>query len=81
MSQTADGNLKMLAAEGESIPGPTMQIGNTNSRLKFNLDPATFMDTWAQEGPTHHVALGIGCQKNRIRKLARLMDLDLVTVG
>ncbi|MCA9450875.1 MAG: arabinose isomerase, partial [Candidatus Omnitrophica bacterium] len=35
LSQTADGRLKMLAAEGESIPGPTLQIGNTNSRLKF----------------------------------------------
>ncbi len=81
MTQTADGNLKMLTAEGESIAGPTMQIGNTNSRLKFNLDPATFMDRWAEEGPTHHVALGVGSQKNRVRKLARLMEIDLVTVG
>jgi L-arabinose isomerase len=32
LTQTADGRLKMLAAQGESIPGETMQIGNTNSR-------------------------------------------------
>jgi L-arabinose isomerase len=81
MTQTADGNLKMLTAEGDSIPGPTMQIGNTNSRLKFGLDPAAFMDRWSEEGPTHHVALGVGRQENRIRKLARLMELDLITVG
>ena len=31
VSQTADGRLKLLAAEGESIPGPTFRIGNTNS--------------------------------------------------
>ncbi len=80
VTQSADGNLKWLQAQGESIPGPTMQIGNTNSRLKFGLDPATFMDSWSEEGPTHHVALGIGNQMNRIRKLARLMEINLVTV-
>src|SRR5439155_22650341 len=36
MTQTADGRLKMLAAEGESIPGATLQVGNTNSRLRFS---------------------------------------------
>lgn len=81
LTQTADGRLKMLAAEGESIPGETLQIGNTNSRLKFNLDPATFMDRWCEEGPTHHVALGVGHQVSKIRKLARLLDLELIVVG
>ncbi|MEO9177191.1 MAG: L-fucose/L-arabinose isomerase family protein, partial [Gaiellales bacterium] len=32
VTQTADGRLKLLAAEGESIAGPTFRIGNTNSR-------------------------------------------------
>ncbi len=81
MTQTADGRLKMLAAEGESIPGDTMQIGNTNSRLKFKLDPATFMNTWCEEAPTHHCALGIGHQVGKIRKLARLMNLELSVIG
>ncbi|MEO1663085.1 MAG: L-fucose/L-arabinose isomerase family protein [Chloroflexota bacterium] len=81
MTQTADGRLKMLAAEGESIPGDTMQIGNTNSRLKFALDPATFMNTWCEEAPTHHVALGVGHQLGKIRKLARLLDIELAVVG
>jgi L-arabinose isomerase len=81
VTQTADGRLKMLAAEGESLPGPTLQIGNTNSRLKFGLDPAEFMNRWAQEGPTHHCALGIGHQVSKIRKLARLLNIELVVVG
>lgn len=81
LTQTAEGRLKLLAATGESLPGPTMQIGNTNSRLRFNLDPAAFMDAWAMQGPTHHVALGIGNQLGKIRKLARLLDLELVVVG
>jgi L-arabinose isomerase len=81
LTQTADGRLKMLASEGESIPGPTLQIGNTNSRLKFSLDPAEFMNRWAEQGPTHHCALGVGHQLGKIKKLARLLDIELVVVG
>ncbi|HEX9921355.1 MAG TPA: hypothetical protein VGD99_01715 [Anaerolineae bacterium] len=53
-----------------------MQVGNTNLRLKFKLDPAEFMNHWAEQGPTHHVALGVGHQLGKIKKLARLLDLD-----
>jgi L-arabinose isomerase len=81
ITQTADGRLKMLAAEGESIPGPTLQVGNTNSRIRFSLDPAEFVDRWALEGPTHHCALGVGRQLGKIKKLARLLGLELVIVG
>jgi L-arabinose isomerase len=81
MTQTADGRLKMLAAEGESIPGDTLQIGNTNSRLKFKLDPATFMNEWAEQAPTHHVALGVGNQLPKIKKLARLLNVELAVIG
>jgi L-arabinose isomerase len=80
LSQTAEGKFKLMAAEGESIPGDTMQIGNTNSRLKFSLDPADFMNRWCEHGPTHHVALGTGHQLARIRKLARLLNIELAVV-
>jgi L-arabinose isomerase len=81
MTQTADGRLKLIAAEGESIPGPTFRIGNTNSRLRFSLGPAAFMDAWCAEGPTHHVALGVGHQLSRVRKVADLLGLELAVVG
>lgn len=80
MTQTAEGQLKMLAAEGESLPGATMQIGNTNSRLRFKLDPAQFMDRWCAFGPTHHCALSVGHQVEKIKKLARLLQLELATI-
>ena len=80
VSQTADGRLKLLAAEGEAIAGPTFRIGNTNSRIRFAKGPAPFMDAWCAEGPTHHVALGIGHQLGRIRKIAHLLNLELAVV-
>ena len=80
LSQTADGRLKLLAAEGESIPGPTFRIGNTNSRIRFSRGPAAFMDAWCAEGPTHHVALGVGHRAGDVRRIASLLGLELAVV-
>jgi L-arabinose isomerase len=81
VTQTADGRLKLVAAEGESIPGTTFRIGNTNSRIRFSAGPAEFFDAWCAEGPTHHVALGVGHQLARVRKIADLLGLELAVVG
>jgi L-arabinose isomerase len=80
LSQTADGRLKLLTAEGESIAGPTFRIGNTNSRIRFARGPAAFMDAWCAEGPTHHVALGVGHRAGDIRRIASLLGLELAVV-
>jgi L-arabinose isomerase len=77
-TQTAEGKLRFLVSEGESIPGKTMQIGNTNSRLKFALRPAQFMDAWCSFGPTHHVALGVGHVHGKIEKVARMMGIETI---
>lgn len=80
MTQTADGQLRMLAAEGESIPGATLRIGNTNSRVKFKSGPREFVSRWCEQGPTHHCALGIGRLHSSLDKLSELMGIPLVEV-
>ncbi len=80
LTQTANGHLKLVAAEGESLPGPILKIGNTNSRLRFPLGPAEFINRWSMEGPTHHCALGVGHQIARIAKLAALLKIPLAEV-
>ncbi len=79
-TQTADGQLKFLVAEGEALPGEILRIGNTNSRLRFALPPDEFVDRWCQEGPTHHVALGIGHHAATLEKVGRLLGIDTVVV-
>jgi L-arabinose isomerase len=80
-TQTAEGRLKLVVAEGESIPGATFRIGNTNSRLRFALDPAEFLERWCAEGPTHHVALGVGHVGGEVEKVASLLGLDHARVA
>jgi L-arabinose isomerase len=80
MTQTADGNLKMLTAEGESLPGPILRIGNTNSRLRFPLGPREFVNRWCEEGPTHHCALGVGHTGTVVQRFSDLTGLPLVKV-
>jgi L-arabinose isomerase len=80
LAQTADGGMKLVCAEGESLPGPVLRIGNTNSRLRFALAPAEFIDHWSMEAPTHHCALGVGHNLARIAKLASLLKIPLAEV-
>jgi L-arabinose isomerase len=81
VTQDADGKLKMLGAEGESLPGPILKIGNTNSRLRFSLPPGEFVNQWCEQGPTHHCALGVGHRLRSFRKLAQLLHIPLTVVG
>ena len=81
VTQTADGRLKLIVAEGESVAGETFRIGNTNSRLRFALPPAEFFERWCEHGPTHHVALGVGHVAREVWSVARLLDLEYAQVG
>ena len=58
--QTANGPLKLLAAEAESVPGPILEIGNTNSRYRFSIGAREFVNQWNAHGPSHHCAIGVG---------------------
>jgi L-arabinose isomerase len=78
--QKADGKLMLLAAEGESVPGPILEIGNTNSRYKFPIGVKNFLHTWNSYGPAHHCAAGIGHLGSKIKKLGELLDIEVVQV-
>jgi L-arabinose isomerase len=78
--QTAEGALKLLCAEGESVPGPILEIGNTNSRYRFGIGARRFVNEWNAEGPAHHCAIGVGHVADRLAKLAALLQIECVKV-
>jgi L-arabinose isomerase len=76
----ADGSLKLLVAEGESVPGPILEIGNTNSRYRFPIGARSFVERWNAQGPAHHCAVGVGHISARIAKLGSLLSMETVRV-
>ncbi|MCZ4222577.1 L-arabinose isomerase family protein [Pedobacter rhodius] len=80
VAETKDGKLMLLVAEGESVSGPILQIGNTNSRYKFSIGARKFVNEWNSNGPAHHCAVGIGHIADKIEKLGALLNMQVVKV-
>ena len=78
--ETAGGKIKLLVAEGESVPGPILEIGNTNSRYRFSIGARKFVNDWSAEGPAHHCAVGLGHIAHKIEKLGMLLGIETVRV-
>lgn len=73
--ETGDGGLKFLVAEGESVPGPILEIGNTNSRYQFSIGARRFVNEWNSHGPAHHCAVGLGHIAHKIEKLGFILGM------
>lgn len=72
--------LQLLVAEGESVPGPILHIGNTNSRYRFPLGAKNFVNTWNAQGPAHHCAVGVGHIAAKIEKLGALLNMTVTKI-
>ncbi|MBL9215289.1 MAG: arabinose isomerase [Opitutaceae bacterium] len=73
--EAGDGRLALLCAEAESVPGPILQIGNTNSRYRFACGAREFVNRWNAHGPAHHCAVGVGHIADRLDKLGHLLGI------
>jgi L-arabinose isomerase len=78
--ETVDGKIMLLVAEAESVAGPILEIGNTNSRYKFPIGAKGFVEAWNSHGPAHHCAIGKGHIASKIKKLGHLLGLEFVKV-
>lgn len=74
------GKLMLLVAEGESVQGSILEIGNTNSRYKFPIGARNFVNKWNAQGPAHHCAVGVGHIHSKIEKLGQLLNIEVMQV-
>lgn len=72
--------LRLLVAEAESVPGPILEIGNTNSRCRFPIGAREFVNAWNAHGPAHHCAVGVGHLAGKIEKLGKLLSMEVCHV-
>ena len=74
------GQLMLLVAHGESVPGPILEIGNTNSRYRFPIGAQSFVENWSRHGPAHHCAVEVRHIAGKIDKVGRLLGMEVVQV-
>jgi L-arabinose isomerase len=77
---SGDGRMRLLFAHGESVPGPILEIGNTNSRYRFAIGARNFVNEWNRHGPAHHCAVGVCHIGDKIEKLAALLEIEAIAI-
>lgn len=80
LGQDRDGTLSFIASEGEVVPGPLLEIGNTTSRVDFGRDPGEWVDEWSGTGVGHHWSLSLGHRAADYKAAASLLDIPFRAV-
>lgn len=81
LTQFAAGpKFKLIYTVGEAIPGDILNIGNPNCRVRVSKPIHEFMDAWCQQGPSHHIALGLGDRSIQLEAFAEAIGFTCARV-
>ena len=76
----AGDTFKLIYTVAEIIPGDILKIGNPNCRVRVQTPIPEFFNAWCQQGPCHHIALGVGDHAKAVETFAEAMDFRCVRV-
>lgn len=74
------GDIVLQYAEGESVSGDILDIGNTNSNYRFSLSAGDFTKAWCMGGPAHHCAIGKGHLGEIIENIAKILNITALKI-
>ncbi len=75
--ETGRSRVKLVAAHAESVPGPILEIGNTNSRYRFPIGARNFVERWCAEGPLITVRSASVTSDRKSKNLGRFLGSSL----
>lgn len=78
--QAEEGKFKFLASQGVAYPADGMTIGNTETHVDFGVHPDEYYQKWFQAAPTHHFALSIDHNISVFKKIADMLEIELIVV-
>jgi L-arabinose isomerase len=81
LTQFAAGStFKLLYTPAEAIPGNILNIGNPNCRIRVSRPIHEFMDAWCQQGPSHHIAIGLGDRSQELEACAEALGFTCIRI-
>lgn len=81
LTQFAAGEtFKLIYTTAEAIPGAILNIGNPNCRIRVTKPIHQFMDAWCQQGPSHHIAIGLGDRSQELEAFAEAIGFQCMRV-
>jgi L-arabinose isomerase len=80
VAESKEHGFKLLFAEGQTVSGPILEIGNTNSRYSFPVGARNFINRWNEQAPAHHCAVGVGHIGSKLEKLAQLLGIGAIRI-
>jgi L-arabinose isomerase len=76
----AGDTFKLIYTVGEVIGGDILNIGNPNCRVRVQKPIHEFIDAWCQQGPCHHIALGVGDHGAEVEAFAEAMGFGCAKI-
>ncbi len=73
-------SFKLIYTVGKVVPGETLRIGNPNCRVRVARPLPEFFNAWCQQGPCHHLALGLGDRGLEVEAFAEAMHFRCVRI-